>query len=87
MDLTFLFSIYSAKMITLEKLKQLRLIHLCIAITFFTSGLTVNFIQLVLHIFLKPFNKRLFRHLMYYLCYSFYCRKYHLTPLQLFSHF
>ncbi|XP_034105540.1 1-acyl-sn-glycerol-3-phosphate acyltransferase gamma-like [Drosophila albomicans] len=61
-------------MITLEELKKLRLIHLCIAITFFTSGLTVNFAQLLLHIFLKPFNKQLFRKLMYYLCYSFYCQ-------------
>ncbi|XP_030560763.1 1-acyl-sn-glycerol-3-phosphate acyltransferase gamma-like [Drosophila novamexicana] len=61
-------------MITLEELKKLRLIHLCIAITFFTSGLTINFAQLLLHICLKPFNKHLFRKLMYYLCYSFYCQ-------------
>ncbi|TDG48066.1 hypothetical protein AWZ03_005483 [Drosophila navojoa] len=61
-------------MITLQELKKLRLIHLCIAITFFTSGLTVNFLQLLLHICLKPFNKYLFRKLMYYLCYSFYCQ-------------
>ncbi|XP_017862635.1 PREDICTED: 1-acyl-sn-glycerol-3-phosphate acyltransferase gamma-like [Drosophila arizonae] len=59
-------------MITLQELKKLRLIHLCIAITFFTSGLSINFLQLLLHICLKPFNKRLFRKLMYYLCYSFY---------------
>ncbi|KAM8710887.1 hypothetical protein ACLKA7_017504 [Drosophila subpalustris] len=61
-------------MITLQELKKLRLIHLCIAITFFTSGLTINFVQLLLHIFLKPFNKHLFRKLMYYTCYSLYCQ-------------
>ncbi|XP_017840748.1 1-acyl-sn-glycerol-3-phosphate acyltransferase gamma-like [Drosophila busckii] len=59
-------------MITLEELKKLRLIHLCVAITFFTSGLTINFTQLLLHVLLKPFNKHLFRKLMYYLCYSLY---------------
>ncbi|XP_016977478.1 1-acyl-sn-glycerol-3-phosphate acyltransferase gamma [Drosophila rhopaloa] len=59
-------------MVSLEKLKQLRLIHLCIALTFFTSGLCINFIQLLLHVFIKPINKRFFRKLMYYACYSMY---------------
>ncbi|KAI8041132.1 hypothetical protein M5D96_005384 [Drosophila gunungcola] len=59
-------------MVSLEKLKQLRLIHLCIALTFFTSGLCINFIQLLMHVFIKPINKRLFRQLMYYACYSMY---------------
>ncbi|XP_073836517.1 1-acyl-sn-glycerol-3-phosphate acyltransferase delta-like [Musca autumnalis] len=59
-------------MSSLEKLKQQRLTHFCIAITFFTSGLIINFVQLILHLLLKPINKRLFRRLMYYLCYSLY---------------
>ncbi|XP_065359975.1 1-acyl-sn-glycerol-3-phosphate acyltransferase delta-like [Calliphora vicina] len=59
-------------MSSLEKLKQQRLIHLCIAITFFTSGLFINFVQLLLHLTLKPVNIVLFRKIMYYLCYSLY---------------
>lgn len=59
-------------MSSLEKLKQQRLIHLCIAITFFTSGLIINFTQLLLHLLLKPINIVLFRKIMYYLCYSLY---------------
>ncbi|TMW49230.1 hypothetical protein DOY81_005685 [Sarcophaga bullata] len=59
-------------MSSLEKLKQQRLIHFCIAITFFTSGLIINFIQMLLHLTLKPINIRLFRKIMYYLCYSLY---------------
>lgn len=62
-------------MVSLEKLKQLRLIHLCIALTFFTSGLCLNLIQLLMHITIKPINKRLFRKLMYYACYSLYSRE------------
>lgn len=56
----------------MERLKKLRLVHLCIAITFFTSGIIINIIQLVLHLTLKPINKRAFRKIMYYLCYSLY---------------
>ncbi|KAH8364278.1 hypothetical protein KR084_005338, partial [Drosophila pseudotakahashii] len=63
---------FQIKMVSLEKLKQLRLIHLCIALTFFTSGLCINFIQLLMHVFIKPIDKRLFRKLMYYACYSLY---------------
>ncbi|KAM7358472.1 1-acyl-sn-glycerol-3-phosphate acyltransferase delta-like isoform 1-T3 [Cochliomyia hominivorax] len=59
-------------MSSLEKLKQQRLIHFCIAITFFTSGLIINVIQLLLHLILKPINIVLFRKIMYYLCYSLY---------------
>lgn len=59
-------------MSSLEQLKRLRLIHLCIAITFFTSGLCINAMQLLLHLILKPINKDLFRRIMYYLCYSLY---------------
>lgn len=67
-------SYISIIMSSMEKIKQ-RLMHFCIAITFFTSGLIINAIQLVLHLTLKPFNKWLFRRIMYYLCYSLYSRK------------
>lgn len=59
---------------SLRVLTKSRLLHLCIAISYFTSGLIINFAQLLLHLFLKPFNKRLYRSLNFYLCYSFYCQ-------------
>uniref|UniRef100_A0A034VZG0 1-acyl-sn-glycerol-3-phosphate acyltransferase gamma n=2 Tax=Bactrocera dorsalis TaxID=27457 RepID=A0A034VZG0_BACDO len=54
----------------LTEIKKLRLIHLCIAITFFISGLVINLVQLILHLTLKPYNVVLFRRIMFYLCYS-----------------
>lgn len=52
--------------------KQSTLVHLCFAISYFTSGLVINTAQCVLYFGLKPFNKRLYRKIGYYLCYSFY---------------
>lgn len=62
----------------LVQLKKSTVVHLCLAISFFTSGLIINIIQCVLFYGLKPFNKRLYRQIGYYLCYSFYSRKYFL---------
>ncbi|XP_017477791.1 PREDICTED: 1-acyl-sn-glycerol-3-phosphate acyltransferase gamma-like [Rhagoletis zephyria] len=59
-------------MISLVELKKLTLVHLGIAVTFFVSGLIINLVQLILYVALKPFNTKLFRHIMYYLCYSLY---------------
>lgn len=59
-------------MFKLAQLKKSRVVHLCFAIAFFTSGLTINAIQCLLFYLLKPFNKRLYRQIGYYLCYSFY---------------
>ncbi|ETN67995.1 1-acylglycerol-3-phosphate acyltransferase [Anopheles darlingi] len=53
-------------------LKQSTLVHLCFAISFFTSGLIINTVQCILYVGLKPFNKHLYRTIGYYLCYSFY---------------
>ncbi|XP_055607718.1 1-acyl-sn-glycerol-3-phosphate acyltransferase gamma-like [Uranotaenia lowii] len=53
-------------------IKQSTLVHLCMAISYFTSGLIINIAQCILYFGLKPFNKRLYRTLGYYLCYSFY---------------
>lgn len=58
----------------LSKIKESNLIHLCFAITFFTSGLIINFVQCVLYIFLRPFNKYIYRKINYYLCASFYAQ-------------
>lgn len=52
--------------------KQSTLVHLCFAISYFTSGLVINTAQCVLYFGLRPFNKRLYRKIGYYLCYSFY---------------
>ncbi|XP_011498819.1 PREDICTED: 1-acyl-sn-glycerol-3-phosphate acyltransferase gamma-like [Ceratosolen solmsi marchali] len=56
----------------LASLKCSRIAHLMFAITFFTSGLIINFFQCILYFGLKPFSKYLYRKLNYYLCYSFY---------------
>jgi len=57
-------------------MKQWLVVHLLFAITFFTSGLIINFFQCILYIGLRPISKYLYRKINYYLCYSFYCRKY-----------
>uniref|UniRef100_U5EUZ3 Putative lysophosphatidic acid acyltransferase lpaat n=1 Tax=Corethrella appendiculata TaxID=1370023 RepID=U5EUZ3_9DIPT len=58
----------------LSIVKQSTFVHLCFAISYFTSGLIINTIQCILYIFLRPLNKRLYRKIGYYLCYSFYCQ-------------
>lgn len=60
----------------LQHLKKSRLIHLCMAITFFTSGVIVNLIQCILYLTLRPFNKVLYRKINWYLCCTIYARKY-----------
>lgn len=56
----------------LNILKRSRTLHLCMAITFFTSGIIVNFIQALFYFGLRPFNKTLYRKINWYLCYSVY---------------
>ncbi|XP_076233895.1 1-acyl-sn-glycerol-3-phosphate acyltransferase gamma [Calliopsis andreniformis] len=58
----------------LSVLKQSTVIHLMFAITFFTSGLIINFFQCILYFGLRPFSKYFYRKINYYLCYSFYCQ-------------
>ncbi|CAL1678258.1 unnamed protein product [Lasius platythorax] len=58
----------------LTSMKQSSVIHLMFAITFFTSGLIINFFQCILYFGLRPFSKYLYRKINYYLCYSFYCQ-------------
>lgn len=52
--------------------KRSSLIHLMFAITFFTSGLIINFFQCILYFGLRPFSRYLYRKINYYLCYSIY---------------
>ncbi|XP_055315247.1 1-acyl-sn-glycerol-3-phosphate acyltransferase delta-like isoform X2 [Sitodiplosis mosellana] len=54
----------------LTQFKKSNIVHVCLAISFFTSGLIINVIQCALFYGLKPFNKRLYRSIGYYLCYS-----------------
>lgn len=58
----------------LQHLKKSRLIHLCLAITFFTSGVIVNLIQCILYLTLRPFNKVLYRKINWYLCCTIYAQ-------------
>ncbi|XP_068630206.1 1-acyl-sn-glycerol-3-phosphate acyltransferase gamma-like [Battus philenor] len=58
----------------LNVLKQSTVVHLCFAISYFTSGLILNFIQAILYLGLRPFDKALYRKINYYLSYSFYCQ-------------
>ncbi|KAJ8673941.1 hypothetical protein QAD02_005203 [Eretmocerus hayati] len=55
-------------------IKQSYIAHLLFAITFFTSGLVINFFQCILYLGLRPFSKYWYRKINYYLCYSFYCQ-------------
>lgn len=56
----------------LSSLQRSSIIHLMLAITFFTSGLIINLFQCILYFGLRPFSKYLYRKINYYLCYSFY---------------
>ncbi|KAF7281438.1 hypothetical protein GWI33_004764 [Rhynchophorus ferrugineus] len=56
----------------LSTLKRSRTLHLCFAMTFFTSGIIVNLIQALFYFTLKPLNKRLYRQINWYLCYTIY---------------
>ncbi|CAG4941835.1 unnamed protein product [Parnassius apollo] len=56
----------------LNVLKQSTVVHLCFAISYFTSGLILNFVQAIFYFGLRPFNKTLYRKINYYLSYSFY---------------
>lgn len=56
----------------LNILKRSRTMHLCLAMTFFTSGIIVNIIQALFYFGLRPFNKVLYRRINWYLCYTVY---------------
>ncbi|KAK9879772.1 hypothetical protein WA026_006837 [Henosepilachna vigintioctopunctata] len=56
----------------LETFKRSRIVHLCLAITFFTSGIIINIVQCLLYYTLRSYNKDLFRKINWYLDYSIY---------------
>lgn len=53
--------------------------HLFLASTILTSGAIINVIQVLLHILVKPVNKRLFHKLMYYVSWTWLARKFSCT--------
>lgn len=53
----------------LEAVQSSILVHLCFAISYFTSGLIINILQALLFVFVKPVSKKAYRTLLYYLCY------------------
>lgn len=71
----FLWWFHRWKMVDLSVLKKSRLLHLCFAITFFSTGLIVNLIQCFFYVFLRPFNKHLYRKINWYLCFTLYSGK------------
>ncbi|XP_044752708.1 1-acyl-sn-glycerol-3-phosphate acyltransferase gamma-like [Coccinella septempunctata] len=56
----------------IDSIKRSTISHLCLAIIFFTSGLIINFIQLILYYTVRIYSKRLFRKINWYLTYSVY---------------
>lgn len=58
----------------LDLLKESSIVHFYFGLTFFVSGLVINLGQLILFICIKPFSKRLFRKIIYYLNYSLACQ-------------
>ncbi|KAF5273615.1 hypothetical protein FQR65_LT04614 [Abscondita terminalis] len=61
-------------MLSLSSLKKSRLVHLLFAITFFTSGLIINFVQCILYLCLRPLNKHIYRKINWYLCATLYAQ-------------
>jgi len=54
----------------LKAIKRNVISHLFIASTILSSGAIINVIQVLLHILVKPLNKRLFHRLMYYVSWT-----------------
>ncbi|XP_060518477.1 1-acyl-sn-glycerol-3-phosphate acyltransferase delta-like [Cylas formicarius] len=60
--------------LNMDHFKRSRLLHLCLAITFFASGIIVNIIQAIFYFTLRPWNKHLYRKINYFLCYTIYAQ-------------
>ncbi|XP_045469953.1 1-acyl-sn-glycerol-3-phosphate acyltransferase gamma-like [Harmonia axyridis] len=54
----------------IDSIKRSTLCHLCLAIIFFTSGLIINFGQLILYCTVRLYSKSLYRKINWYLSYS-----------------
>lgn len=62
-------------MSALENFKKTLPGGLLLTSTMITSGAIINFLQLLLNITVKPWNKALFDKLMFYVNYGWICRK------------
>lgn len=60
----------------LDFLRQSKFFTLCIVVTFFLSGLIINFLQLILFTTIKQVNQHLFTEASSYVVLAFYRRKY-----------
>lgn len=67
-------------MASLEIFKKTLPGQLLLTSTMITSGAIVNFLQLLLNITVKPWNKALFDKLMFYVNYGWICRKSKISP-------
>lgn len=88
------FFLPAERMWELEDFTEIRrwyALHLLLCVTFFISGVIINFIQFVLYVTLRPFNKSLYCQINYYLMYSLMSRELHtfllLNPLLIQSLF
>lgn len=52
------------------KIRRWYALHLLLCVTFFISGVIINAVQFLLYVTLRPFNKRLYCSINYYLMYS-----------------
>lgn len=59
-------------MITLKDAKTHFIAHLILYYTFIVGGLVINLLELLTYIFIWPFNKHLYRKIIYYLGLSIY---------------
>jgi lysophosphatidic acid acyltransferase/lysophosphatidylinositol acyltransferase len=68
----------------LNYVKHTKLFTITFITVFALCGLFINFVQLLLNIFVRPINRRWFRKLMYYLANIFYGRKYQKEAIDFF---
>lgn len=61
-------------MSSLRFLQRSKTVQLLFAITFFTSGVIVNFVQCILYLILRPVNKHVYRKINWYLCATIYAQ-------------
>ena len=50
--------------------------HLVLCVTFFIASLIINAIQMLLYVTIRPFSKKIYREINYYLLYSIMAREY-----------
>lgn len=67
----------------LRLFKRSRIVHLFFAAAFFTSGIIINCLQFLAFVTVKPFSIKLYRTLMYYICYFLNSRQLHAIYIEL----